>query len=87
MTQDPRILAENPLLTSRLLDANITVVVRGDSSGSTNLFTSALVSFSPEFAAKAPDGKGQDSMPAGFVFGLGNCLCCFSTHTFIFFNC
>jgi hypothetical protein len=85
VTQDPRILAENPLLTSRLPDANITVVVRGDSSGSTNLFTSALVSFSPEFSTKA-GGKGLDTMPGGFVFGFGNWLCCFSTHTLIFCN-
>lgn len=48
---DSRILALNPLLADYLPEAAITVVHRSDSSGTTELFTKALVSFSPDWTA------------------------------------
>jgi phosphate transport system substrate-binding protein len=48
---DPQIVALNPDLDSILPDAPITVVHRSDGSGTTELFTKALTSFSPEWTA------------------------------------
>lgn len=48
---DPAIAALNPDLKDRLPDARITVVHRSDGSGTTELFTKALSSFSPEWTA------------------------------------
>jgi phosphate transport system substrate-binding protein len=48
---DPKILALNPDLAGRLPDAKITVVHRSDGSGTTEIFTKALTSFSPDWTA------------------------------------
>jgi phosphate transport system substrate-binding protein len=48
---DPAIVALNPGLKAYLPDANITVVHRSDGSGTTELFTKALTSFSPAWTA------------------------------------
>lgn len=44
---DPQIIALNPVLADYLPEAPITVVHRSDASGTTELFTQALASFSP----------------------------------------
>jgi len=48
---DPAIVALNPSLKDVLPDAKITVVHRSDGSGTTELFTKALTSFSPDWKA------------------------------------
>lgn len=48
---DPQITALNPDLAAILPDAQITVVHRSDGSGTTELFTKALASFSTEWTA------------------------------------
>jgi phosphate transport system substrate-binding protein len=48
---DPAIIALNPVLKDLLPDAKITVVHRSDGSGTTELFTKALTSFSPDWKA------------------------------------
>lgn len=48
---DPAIVALNPALKDLLPDANITAVHRSDGSGTTELFTKALTSFSPDWTA------------------------------------
>lgn len=48
---DPQITALNPDLASILPDAHITVIHRADGSGTTELFTKALTSFSTEWTA------------------------------------
>lgn len=48
---DPAITALNPDLAGLLPDAAITVVHRSDGSGTTELFTKALTSFSPDWTA------------------------------------
>jgi len=68
---DPKITALNPELASYLPDAVITVVYRSDGSGTTELFTRSLASFSPDWTAggassvewpvaKAGNGVGGD---------------------------
>jgi ABC-type phosphate transport system substrate-binding protein len=42
---DPRILADNPTVAQWMPSTNITVVIRSDSSGTTNIQTSALAKF------------------------------------------
>jgi phosphate transport system substrate-binding protein len=51
MWNDPAILALNPALKDLLPAAKITVVHRSDGSGTTELFTKALTSFSPDWKA------------------------------------
>jgi phosphate transport system substrate-binding protein len=51
MWNDPAILALNPDLASYLPAEKITAVHRSDGSGTTELFTKALTSFSPEWTA------------------------------------
>jgi phosphate transport system substrate-binding protein len=46
---DPKIVALNPELASYFPDATITVVHRSDGSGTTEIFTKALTSFSPDW--------------------------------------
>jgi phosphate transport system substrate-binding protein len=46
---DPRIIALNPRLASYLPEAPLTVVHRSDASGTTELFTKSLVSFSSDW--------------------------------------
>jgi phosphate transport system substrate-binding protein len=48
---DPEILATNPDLKDYLPDAAITAVHRSDGSGTTEIFTKSLTSFSPDWAA------------------------------------
>lgn len=71
---DPAILALNPDLAAVLPDAKITVVHRSDGSGTTELFTKALTSFSPDWKAggatsvewpadKAGNGMGGKGNP------------------------
>jgi len=48
---DPAILALNPDLKDYLPDAGITAVHRSDGSGTTEIFTKALTSFSPDWKA------------------------------------
>jgi phosphate transport system substrate-binding protein len=48
---DPKIVTLNPELASYLPDASITVVHRSDGSGTTEIFTKALTSFSTEWTA------------------------------------
>ncbi len=48
---DAKIAALNPDLAGRLPDAKITVVHRSDGSGTTEIFTKALTSFSPDWTA------------------------------------
>ncbi|MDD5369480.1 MAG: phosphate ABC transporter substrate-binding protein PstS [Anaerolineaceae bacterium] len=48
---DPAIVALNPDLKDLLPDAKITVVHRSDGSGTTELFTKSLTSFSPDWTA------------------------------------
>lgn len=48
---DPKIVALNPGLADYLPDAKITVVHRSDGSGTTEIFTKALTSFSPDWTA------------------------------------
>jgi phosphate transport system substrate-binding protein len=71
---DPAIVALNPDLKDLLPDANITVVHRSDGSGTTELFTKALASFSTNWKAggaqsvewpvdKAGNGMGGKGNP------------------------
>ncbi len=48
---DPAIVALNPDLANLLPDAQITAVHRSDGSGTTEIFTKALTSFSPDWTA------------------------------------
>ncbi len=48
---DPAIVALNPDLADYLPDAGITAVHRSDGSGTTEIFTKALTSFSPDWTA------------------------------------
>jgi phosphate transport system substrate-binding protein len=48
---DPAIVATNPDLKDYLPDAGITAVHRSDGSGTTEIFTKALTSFSPDWTA------------------------------------
>lgn len=48
---DPKIAALNPGLAEYLPDATITVIHRSDGSGTTEIFTKALSSFSPDWTA------------------------------------
>jgi phosphate transport system substrate-binding protein len=65
---DPAIAALNPGLAGYLPDAAITVVHRSDGSGTTEIFTKALTSFSPDWTA---GGSSSVEWPVG-VGGKGN---------------
>ncbi len=71
---DPAIVKLNPGLADRLPDAPISVVHRSDGSGTTEMFTKALASFSPDWKAggaqsvewpvdKAGNGLGAKGNP------------------------
>jgi phosphate transport system substrate-binding protein len=71
---DPAIVKLNPGLANRLPDAPISVVHRSDGSGTTEMFTKALTSFSPDWKAggaqsvewpvdKAGNGLGAKGNP------------------------
>jgi phosphate transport system substrate-binding protein len=51
MWNDPKIVALNPGLVDYLPNAKITTIHRSDSSGTTEIFTKALTSFSPDWTA------------------------------------
>jgi phosphate transport system substrate-binding protein len=70
---DPRIIALNPRLDGYLPEAAITVMHRSDASGTTELLTKSLISFSPDWTAGSAssiewpvDGTGKG------VGGIGN---------------
>ncbi|MEJ2011163.1 MAG: phosphate ABC transporter substrate-binding protein PstS [Anaerolineales bacterium] len=54
---DPAIVALNPSLADKLPKAGITAVHRSDGSGTTEIFTKALSSFSPEWKANVGAGS------------------------------
>jgi phosphate transport system substrate-binding protein len=61
---DPAIAILNPTLNGKLPDATITVVHRADSSGTTEIFTKALASFSADWLAKVGPGASTVQWPA-----------------------
>ncbi len=74
MWNDPAIVALNPKIASKLPAKQITVVHRADGSGTTEIFTNALTSFSSDWTAgagstidwpvdKAGNGKGGNGNP------------------------
>jgi phosphate transport system substrate-binding protein len=70
---DPSILTLNPTLKDALPDGNITVVHRSDGSGTTELFTKALTSFSPDWKAGGASAVEWPADKAGNgVGGKGN---------------
>jgi phosphate transport system substrate-binding protein len=84
---DPAIAALNPDLQAVLPDAKITVVHRSDGSGTTEIFTKSLASFSPDWKAgggsaiewpvdKAGNGIGGKGNPgvAGAVLNSPNSI-------------
>jgi phosphate transport system substrate-binding protein len=66
---DPKIAALNPGLVAYLPDAAITTVHRSDGSGTTEIFTKALTSFSPEWTA---GGAQSVQWPGQGLGGKGN---------------
>ena len=69
MWNDPEILALNPGLTDYLPASAITTVHRSDSSGTTEIFTKALSSFSPDWKA---GGASSVQWPGKGLGGKGN---------------
>jgi len=57
---DPAIKALNPDLASKLPDASITAVHRSDGSGTTEIFTKALASFSQEWKTNVGSGTAVE---------------------------
>jgi phosphate transport system substrate-binding protein len=68
---DPAIIALNPGLKDNLPDARIVVVHRSDSSGTTELFTNALASFSPDWKDKGSAIQWATDKQGG-IGGKGN---------------
>jgi phosphate transport system substrate-binding protein len=66
---DPKIIALNPDLKDYLPDANIVTVHRSDSSGTTEIFTKALTSFSTDWKA---GGASSVEWPGKGLGGKGN---------------
>ncbi len=66
---DPKIVALNPGLADYLPDAAITTVHRSDSSGTTEIFTKSLTSFSPDWTA---GGASSVQWPGKGLGGKGN---------------
>lgn len=70
---DPEIIALNPGLKDALPAANITAVHRSDGSGTTNIFTAALTSFSKDWTAGAAQSVEWPADKAGNgIGGKGN---------------
>jgi len=69
MWNDPAILALNPGLVDYLPAAAITTVHRSDSSGTTEIFTKSLTSFSPDWKA---GGASSIQWPGKGLGGKGN---------------
>ncbi len=57
---DPKIVALNPDLQAKLPDANITAVHRSDGSGTTEIFTNALASFSADWKSSVGAGSAVE---------------------------
>jgi len=66
---DPKIIALNPGLADYLPDAAITTVHRSDASGTTEIFTKSLTSFSPDWTA---GGASSVQWPGKGLGGKGN---------------
>jgi phosphate transport system substrate-binding protein len=66
---DPKIVSLNPGLASYLPDAAITTVHRSDGSGTTEIFTKALTSFSTDWTA---GGAQSVQWPGNGLGGKGN---------------
>jgi phosphate transport system substrate-binding protein len=66
---DPKIIALNPGLKDYIPAAAITTVHRSDSSGTTEIFTRALTSFSPDWKA---GGASSVQWPGKGLGGKGN---------------
>jgi phosphate transport system substrate-binding protein len=66
---DPQIITLNPGLKDYLPDATITTVHRSDSSGTTEIFTKALTSFSADWTA---GGASSVQWPGKGLGGKGN---------------
>lgn len=66
---DPEIVSLNPGLANYLPEAAITTVHRSDGSGTTEIFTKALTSFSPEWTA---GGAQSVQWPGNGLGGKGN---------------
>jgi phosphate transport system substrate-binding protein len=66
---DPKIIALNPGLMDYLPDAVITTVHRSDGSGTTEIFTKALTSFSPDWTS---GGAQSVQWPGQGLGGKGN---------------
>ena len=66
---DPKILALNPGLVDYMPDAAITTVHRSDGSGTTEIFTKALTSFSADWTA---GGASSVQWPGQGLGGKGN---------------
>jgi phosphate transport system substrate-binding protein len=69
MWNDPKIIALNPGLKDWLPAAAITTVHRSDSSGTTEIFTKSLTSFSPDWKA---GGASSVQWPGKGLGGKGN---------------
>jgi len=70
---DPRLIALNSQLADYLPEAGITVVYRSDGSGTTELFTRSLASFSPDWTAGGASSVEWPVAKAGNgVGGNGN---------------
>ncbi len=69
MWNDPKIIALNPDLKDYMPAANITTVHRSDSSGTTEIFTKALTSFSADWKA---GGASSVQWPGKGLGGKGN---------------
>jgi len=67
--KDPKIVALNPALVDYLPDAAITTVHRSDGSGTTEIFTKGLTSFSPDWTA---GGASSVQWPGQGLGGKGN---------------
>jgi phosphate transport system substrate-binding protein len=66
---DPKIISLNPGLASYLPDATITTVHRSDGSGTTEIFTKSLTSFSTDWTA---GGAQSVQWPGNGLGGKGN---------------
>jgi phosphate transport system substrate-binding protein len=69
---DPAIVALNPDLKELLPDATITVVHRSDGSGTTEIFTKSLTSFSPAWTAGGASSIQWPTDSKGAIGAKGN---------------
>jgi len=69
---DPAIVTLNPDLKALLPDASITVVHRSDGSGTTEIFTKSLTSFSPDWKAGGASSIQWPTDSKGAIGAKGN---------------